>query len=57
MIRRSHLYEGGGEVLGQGRCPGKEECGWLKELKETLNEWLGQRREQYGEWEERKLEG
>lgn len=35
---------------------GKEELGWLKELKETQHEWLGQQRKQYEGWEERKLE-
>lgn len=55
MIKRSHLYEGGRKVLGQGSCPGKEEFGWLKKLKETLHEWLGQ--EPHGGWEERQLEG
>lgn len=38
---RSHLYEGGGGILGK-RVPGKKELGWLKELKQTPHEWLGQ---------------
>lgn len=53
MIRRSHLYEGGGGVLGK-KIPVKEELDCLKELKATLHEWLG---EPLGSMEEKETRG
>lgn len=38
---RSHLHESGEGILEKG-VPGKKELGWLKELKQTPHEWLGQ---------------